>query len=970
MASPNKTIEILGANEHNLKNIDVSIPRDQFVVITGVSGSGKSSLAFDTIFAEGQRKYMESLSSYARQFLNQLDKPDVESVEGLPPTIAIAQRSSSHNPRSTVATTTEIYDYLRLLMARCGTPRCWHANKDGSQCALPITSTTSTQIINSIMEEPKGKKCMICSPVVVGKKGYHRDILENLRSEGFVRARVNGTIVDLRDVLLNESDNPLELGRYELHTIEAIVDRIVLDNSQRERIADSVEVAVQLSGGSVLLLVEDGESWSESRFSEQFACSEHPACSLQELEPRMFSFNSHFGACKNCDGLGTVHEFDPNLIIPDESQTLQRKAVAPWNHSMPSMRRRYKRALKRFCDSAGIDQTKPFDSLSKTQQNVILHGGSVKGSRAKYVGVISELQKRFKQTESDNVRQWLMTYMTKMCCESCHGHRLRPEAQSVTVTSCGKEYSIVDLTQLTITDMLQIMKSLDFSSELATVAEPIRKEIVSRLTFLVSVGLDYLSLDRTSSTLSGGEAQRIRLATQVGSGLVGVCYVLDEPTIGLHARDNARLLKTLRHLTEIGNTVIVVEHDEMVIEHADHIIDVGPAAGIHGGSIVAQGTSASIKKNKHSITGDYLARRKTIQIPPSRRNLDSVQLATIQGASHNNLKNINIAFPLQSLVCVTGVSGSGKSSLVNHTLLETAISTLHKKKPANIRCKKITGLQIIDRVIEVDQSPIGRTPRSNPATYTNIFDGIRSLFTQTREAKIRGYKPGRFSFNVKGGRCEACQGQGVKKIEMHFLPDTYVTCEECEGARYNAETLQVKWRGYTISDILNTTIENAISIFESHGRIERMLRCLIDVGLGYLTLGQPSTTLSGGEAQRVKLASELGVRSNNHTLYVLDEPTTGLHFADVDKLLQVLQRLVDAGNSVVVIEHNLEVIKCADWIIDLGPEGGDGGGQVIAEGTPEQVATSKNSFTGKELLAILPIKKTTSGRLRAGSSKN
>jgi excinuclease ABC subunit A len=970
MTSPKKTIEILGANEHNLKNINVSIPRDQLVVITGVSGSGKSSLAFDTIFAEGQRKYMESLSSYARQFLNQLDKSDVESVEGLPPTIAIAQRSSSHNPRSTVATTTEIYDYLRLLMARCGTPRCWHIKKDGTQCGLPITSTTISQIINSIMTTPKDKKCMICSPVIVGKKGHHRDILENMRSEGFVRARVNGVIVDLRDVLLKESDNPLELGRYELHTIEAVVDRIVMDDSQRERIADSVEVAVRLSGGSVLLLVEDGDLWTETRFSEQFACSEHPSCSLQELEPRMFSFNSHFGACKHCDGLGTVHEFNPKLIITDGSQALNRKAITPWNHSMPSMRRRYKRKLKRFCDSTGIDQAQSFNSLSKAEKNVILYGGSLKGSRASYIGVIPELQKRFKQTESDNVRQWLMTYMTKMCCDECNGDRLRTEARSVTVTSCGKEFSIVDLTKLTITDVLEAMQSLEFSPELTTVAQPIQKEIASRLTFLVSVGLDYLSLDRTSSTLSGGESQRIRLATQVGSGLVGVCYVLDEPTIGLHARDNTRLLKTLRHLTDIGNTVIVVEHDEMVIQHSDHVIDVGPAAGIHGGTIVAQGTSSDLKKNKRSITGDYLSKRKTIELPINRRPVDTKHLATIHRASHNNLKNINVVFPLHSFVCVTGVSGSGKSSLVNHALLETAKSTLLKKKLPNKLCEKITGLQNIDRVIEVDQSPIGRTPRSNPATYTSIFDGIRTLFTQTREAKIRGYKPGRFSFNVKGGRCEACQGQGVKKIEMHFLPDTYVTCEECDGDRYNAETLQVKWQGYTISDILNTTIENALSIFENHGRIERMLRCLIDVGLGYLTLGQPSTTLSGGEAQRIKLASELGVRTNNHTLYVLDEPTTGLHFADIDKLLHVLQRLVDAGNSVIVIEHNLEIIKCADWIIDLGPEGGDGGGEVIAEGTPEQVATSKKSFTGKELQQILPEKKTTSGRRSVGSSKN
>jgi len=953
MASPSNTIEILGANEHNLKNVKLSIPRDQLVVITGVSGSGKSSLAFDTIFAEGQRKYMESLSAYARQFLNQMDKPDVESIEGLPPTIAIAQRSSSHNPRSTVATTTEIYDYLRLLMARCGTPRCWFEHKGGKQCRKPIESTSATQIIDSIMETPERRKCIICAPMIIGRKGYHRDILEDLRANGFVRARVDGDIVDLRDALLNEGENPLSLGRYELHSIEAVVDRIVMDKTQRDRIADSVEVAVKASDGAVLLLVEEDGEWVEHRYSEQLACLEHPACSLGELEPRMFSFNSHFGACKYCDGLGTVHEFDPSLLIPDETQTLTRKAVLPWNHSMPSMKRRYKRKLKKFCDSVGIDPSLPFESLTKTQKDVILFGGSLRGSRSRFVGIIPELQRRFKQTESDNVRQRLMSYMTKMQCSACQGERLRPEARAVTVATGQAMYSITELTRLTISDVLEVIKDLEFSKEMTKIAKPILKEIINRLTFLISVGLDYLSLDRTSGTLSGGEAQRIRLATQVGSGLVGVCYVLDEPTIGLHARDNARLLKTLRHLADIGNTVLIVEHDEMIIRSADHIVDVGPAAGIHGGTIVAEGSAEQLEQCKGSITGEFLSKKRSIATPESRRVKDSKNLATIHSATHNNLKNIDVSFPLQSLVCVTGVSGSGKSSLVNHSLLETAKSMMKSEKKKSEFCKKITGLQRIDRIIEVDQSPIGRTPRSNPATYTGIFDGIRSLFTQTREAKIRGYQPGRFSFNVKGGRCEACQGQGVKRIEMHFLPDTYVICEECNGARYNAETLQVKWRGYTIADILNTTIEDAIVIFESHTRIERMLRCLFDVGLGYLTLGQRSTTLSGGEAQRVKLASELGVHTNNHTLYVLDEPTTGLHFADIEKLLDVLQRLVNAGNSVVVIEHNLDVIKCADWIIDLGPEGGDGGGEIVAQGTPEQISICKKSFTGKVLKKVL-----------------
>jgi len=957
-----KSIEVIGANEHNLKCIDVSIPRDKFVVITGVSGSGKSSLAFDTIFAEGQRKYMESLSSYARQFLNQMDKPDVESIEGLPPTIAIAQRSSSHNPRSTVATTTEIYDYLRLLLARCGTPRCWHKNSKGVTCGLPIQATTSTQIIKSIMSTPAKSKCMLCAPVVVGRKGYHRDVLEDLRSRGFVRARVNSAIVDLRDVLLNEDENPMGLGRYEIHNIEAVVDRIVIDKSQQDRVADSVEVASRLSNGSILLLVEEDGEWVEHRFSEQFACSEHPKCNLPELEPRMFSFNSHFGACRNCDGLGTVHEFDAALIIPDEELAINKTAIAPWRHSMPSMKRKYKRKLRTFCDYVGIDPAATFASLTKLQKKAILFGGTLKGSKATYVGVIPDLQRRFKQTESDNVRQWLMGYMTKMTCKTCEGKRLRPESSSVTVETKNDKFSISQLTSMTISTALETIQNLSFSTEVKKIAEPVLKEIEARLTFLISVGLDYLSLDRTSSTLSGGEAQRIRLATQVGSGLVGVCYVLDEPTIGLHARDNARLLKTLRHLSDIGNSVLVVEHDEMIIRNADHVLDIGPNAGVHGGAIVGEGTSADLEKNIKSLTGKYLSGELSIDIPEERRASHKQPVITVHDAKHNNLKKITASFPKNSLVCVTGVSGSGKSSLVNYSFLESAKAVLNKKKPSSSLCSKITGLGSIDRIIEVDQSPIGRTPRSNPATYTGIFDGIRTLFSQTRESKIRGYKPGRFSFNVKGGRCEACQGQGVKRIEMHFLPDTYVVCEECDGARYNAETLQVKWRGYTISEILNTTIERAVDIFESHGRIDRMLNCLIDVGLGYLTLGQPSTTLSGGEAQRVKLASELGVRTNNHTLYILDEPTTGLHFEDVNKLLDVLQRLVDAGNSVIVIEHNLDIIKTADWIIDLGPEGGIGGGLIVAEGTPEEVAKVKKSYTGKELKSILPKKKSTSSR--------
>ncbi len=970
MATDAKSIRVIGAAEHNLKSVSLSIPRDKFVVITGVSGSGKSSLAFDTIFAEGQRKYMESLSSYARQFLTQMDKPNVESIEGLPPTIAIAQRSSGHNPRSTVATTTEIYDYLRLLMARCATPRCWHVSKSGKVCGLPIESTSVTQIIDALMAFKNNTKLMICAPVVSGKKGYHRTVLEELRSEGFVRARVNGNIVDLREVLLDESDNPLNLGRYEMHTIEAVVDRVIVKEDQRERIADSVEVAVKLGDGALLVLEDVNGEWVDHLYSEHFACSKHPECNLPELEPRLFSFNSHYGACKKCDGLGSVHEFDPALIIPDHTVPLNKGAIVPWHAYGPAMRRKYGRKIRKFCDMHGIETSATFGELTKKQKEMLMEGGSPSGSRAKFEGVIPNLKRRFKQTESDHVRSWLMTSMTHMECPSCGGERLRIEARSVTVASCGKNYSITELTSLTISELLDVMYEIQLTTEQSEIAEPILKEIKSRLTFLVSVGLDYLSLNRTSSTLSGGESQRIRLATQVGSGLVGVCYVLDEPTIGLHARDNARLLKTLHHLSEIGNTVLVVEHDEEIIRSADHVVDVGPHAGLHGGKIVCQGSLEDVLGDAKSLTSQYLNGTLQIPTPAKRRSTHQENAIVIRGAVKNNLKRIDIDLPLNVMTCITGVSGSGKSSLVNQVLIKQIARGLKNESLDDTLCDTIDGIEQIDRMIEVDQSPIGRTPRSNPATYTGIFDHIRALFTQTREAKIRGYKPGRFSFNVKGGRCESCQGQGVKRIEMHFLPDTYVTCESCDGARYNSETLEVKWRGYTISDILNATIEDACEIFENHPKISRMLDCLKDVGLSYLTLGQPSTTLSGGEAQRVKLASELGVQSRRQTLYVLDEPTTGLHFADIDKLLLVLHRLVDAGNSVVVIEHNLDIIKNADWVIDLGPEGGDGGGQVVCVGTPEQVAGVKKSFTGQALKGIVKAKRVTSRKRKTCSSKS
>ena len=947
-------IRVTGANEHNLQNVSIEIPRDQLIVVTGVSGSGKSSLAFDTIFAEGQRKYMESLSAYARQFLNQMGKPDVESIEGLPPTIAIAQRSGGHNPRSTVATTTEIYDYLRLLMARCGTPHCWHKTKAGKVCGEIIESTTATKIIDSIIALEKGSKVLLCAEVVQGKKGYHKEVLEDLRAQGFVRARVNGTVIDLRDVLLNESDNPCDLARYETHTIEAVVDRLVIKPADRERIADSVETALRVGIGSLLVLSEKDKGWEETRLSERFSCPKHPECSLSELEPRSFSFNSPYGACSACDGLGTVHEFDESLVIADPSLGITHGAVAPWRRAGPRMNRRYARTLRRFCEVANIDGKTPWSSLKSENQKLLLYGGTVK-SKVKgkrnlaFKGIIRELQSRFKQTESDSVRNRLLSYMSKGLCQSCDGKRLRKESLAVTVTCNKAQYSIADFTTMTIADAQLAFGNIQLSDEQATIAAPILREIENRLEFLQSVGLGYLSLDRRSATLSGGEAQRIRLATQVGSGLVGVCYVLDEPTIGLHARDNARLIRTLRHLTDIGNTVIVVEHDTSMILAADHLIDVGPAAGIHGGKIVAQGKLSAIKKSE-SITGKYLTGDIKIQSRDKPRELNPSNGIRVHSATRNNLQNVSTTFPAGGLICVTGVSGSGKSSLVNQVLLEGVKRLLMKKSIEKNSCASITGLESVDRVIQVDQSPIGRTPRSNPATYTGIFDAIRNLYTQTREAKIRGYKPGRFSFNVKGGRCEACQGQGVKKIEMHFLPDAFVTCEACDGSRYNPETLEVLWKDKTIADVLATTIEDAAELFETHPRISKMANCLCDVGLGYLTLGQPSTTLSGGEAQRVKLASELGGAQRNHTLFVLDEPTTGLHFADIDKLLIVIQRLVDAENTVVVIEHNLDVVRAADWIIDLGPEGGDAGGTIVAEGTVNDIKKCKKSYTGMELI--------------------
>ncbi len=953
-------IKIRGAGEHNLKSLDVDIPRDDLVVITGVSGSGKSSLAFDTIFAEGQRKYMESLSSYARQFLTQWQKPDVESIEGLPPTIAIEQRSGGHNPRSTVATTTEIYDYLRVLFARCGTPTCWAVTGGSAarprHCGRPIAATSATQIVDSLLGF-EGQRMMICSPVVRGKKGFHGAVVEGLQKHGFVRARVNGSVIDIRDALKEGGDNPLGLGRYEQHTIEAVVDRVAIKPDVRQRLADSVEVALRLSDGLLTALIEQDGQWTEHAYSDKLACSDHPECSIDELAPRLFSFNSPYGACSQCDGLGVISEFDVDLIVPDSSLSLSDGAVEPWRKNGRRMNMYYSRMMRRFCEHAGVKRDTPFDKLTKTVRRVLMHGTS-EADESKlgfsFEGVIPNLHRRYDKTDSDFVKEKLRGYMSGAECPGCGGRRLRTESLHVMLSGPGGRFSIADVTAMTIDRALELFSALELGAEKQRIAEPILREVNARLGFLASVGLSYLTLDRTAGTLSAGEAQRIRLATQVGSGLVGVCYVLDEPTIGLHQRDNDRLIATLRHLADIGNTVIVVEHDEGMIRAADHVIDIGPGPGHHGGTVVTQGTLDDILSDERSLTGDFLSGRRSIGVPPARRELSTDNAIVVKEARQNNLKSIDVSFPLGGLICVTGVSGSGKSTLVNEILHKAARKTVHGSRVTPGAHKRVNGLGRVDRVVQVNQAPIGRTPRSNPATYTGIFDDIRRLFTQTREAKIRGYAPGRFSFNVKGGRCEACQGQGVKKIEMHFLPDIFVTCEVCRGQRYNRETLEITYRHRTIADVLDMPIENAIGFFDAHRRILRMLECLRDVGLEYLQIGQPSTTLSGGEAQRIKLASELGMASTGHTLYLLDEPTTGLHFADIEKLLDVLNRLADAGNTLVVIEHNLDVIKCADWIIDLGPEGGDGGGTVVAAGPPEAIAKSPRSHTGRYLKTLLP----------------
>jgi len=999
--SAERSIRIRGAKEHNLKNVDLTIPRDRLVVMTGLSGSGKSSLAFDTIFAEGQRKYMESLSAYARQFLDQLKKPDVEEIEGIPPTIAIEQRSSSHNPRSTVATTTEIYDYLRLLYARCGTPRSWavtKSKKDGTvleRSGVVVQATSATQIVDHLMGLPEKTRLMVIAPVIRGKKGFHKDTLESLSQDGWVRARVNGAIVDLREVLKNEGENPLDLHRHKKHDIDAVIDRLAISDESRQRLAESIESALRLADGTAIAAVEDPDegkgSFVDRSFSTKFADPDHPEVSLEELSPRLFSFNSPFGACPTCHGLGSILEFTEDLVVPDKTKAILSGGIAPWKKNGPGGMV-YPKYLRRFCRALGVTPSTKMGDLDEEVYEILMHGASPAQSKAhgiKWAGALPMLRAWFEKTESSWVKDHLHGYQRESVCHECFGDRLRIEALHVLIESThtcdmeraksptvigrpshdGKTLNIAELSRLNITDAIEFIEGMKLTKEQAQIADPILREVGNRLRFLTSVGLDYLSLDRRTATLSGGEAQRIRLATQVGSGLVGACYVLDEPTIGLHQRDNDRLIATLRHLTDIGNTVIVVEHDEDMIRSADHLVDIGPGPGVHGGRIVAQGTVEEVIASPDSITADYLAGRRRIDVPGQRRPVSEKTAITIKGAKQNNLKSVDAAFPLGGIVCVTGVSGSGKSTLVNDILLRAVRKHLTGGGDMPGAHSRVNGLQHVHRIIEVDQSPIGRTPRSNPATYTGVFDDIRKVFAQTKESKIRGYQPGRFSFNVSaerggkaggGGRCEACAGQGLKKIEMHFLPDVFVECEVCKGSRYNRETLEVRYRGKSIADVLALTVEDACSFFENHPKISRFVECLRDVGLGYITLGQPSTTISGGEAQRVKLATELGkgtrhdgTPSQDHTLYVLDEPTTGLHFEDIRKLLEVFDRLADANNTLVVIEHNLDVIKCADWIVDLGPEGGDGGGTVVATGTPESVAKNRASHTGRYLKAIL-----------------
>lgn len=936
----NDKIVIHGARAHNLKNIDVTIPRDQLVVVTGLSGSGKSSLAFDTLYAEGQRRYVESLSAYARQFLGQMDKPDVDSIDGLSPAISIDQKTTSKNPRSTVGTVTEINDYLRLLYARCGHPICPNDH-------VEITSQSVEQMVDQVLELPERTKIQILSPVIYQKKGQHKKVFEHIQKEGYVRVRVDGEIYDISEVP--------ELEKNKKHDIAIVIDRIIIKEGIRSRLFDSFEAALRLADGYAVVDVIGQE---EMLFSEHYAC---PYCgfTVGELEPRLFSFNAPFGACPECDGLGIKLAVDEDLVIPDRSLTLREGALVPWN---PISSQYYPQMLEQFCLSFGIDMDTPFEKLSKEEQHLILHGsngktfhfhyendfGGVRDVEVPFEGVLNNIYRRYHETNSDFTRDQMRLYMTELTCSHCHGYRLNEQALAVKVGGIH----LGELSEKSIQNALAFLEQLSLTEQETMIAKPILKEIKDRLTFLQNVGLGYLTLSRAAGTLSGGEAQRIRLATQIGSNLSGVLYILDEPSIGLHQRDNDRLLDSLRKMRDLGNTLIVVEHDEDTMRAADYLIDIGPGAGQHGGEVVAFGTPQEVSENPNSLTGQYLSGKRKIPVPKERRKGNGEKI-TVVGASENNLQNITVDFPLATFTAVTGVSGSGKSTLVNEILkkaLQQKVSRAHAKPGKH---KKITGYESIEKVIDIDQSPIGRTPRSNPATYTSVFDDIRDLFAQTNEAKVHGYKKGRFSFNVKGGRCEACKGDGIIKIEMHFLPDVYVPCEVCHGKRYNSETLEVHYKGKNIAEILEMTVEDALEFFKHIPKIKRKLQTIVDVGLGYVTLGQPATTLSGGEAQRMKLASELHRSSNGRNFYILDEPTTGLHAEDIARLLKVLQRLVDNGNTVLVIEHNLDVIKCADYLIDLGPEGGAGGGTILATGTPEAVAKVSTSFTGQYLQKLL-----------------
>ena len=936
------TILIRGAREHNLKNLSLELPRDKLIVFTGLSGSGKSSLAFDTIYAEGQRRYVESLSAYARQFLGQMDKPDVDFIEGLSPAISIDQKTASRNPRSTVGTVTEIWDYLRLLYARIGIPHC---PNDGT----PLVKQTPQQIVDKILELPEGTRFQVLAPVIRGRKGEYEAMLKDLASQGFARARIDGEVRDLTE--------DIKLDRYYQHTIEVVVDRLVSKPGIDQRLTQSLETALGLTEGVVDIDVIDGQTLT---FSQHLACP-LDGFSFEELQPRNFSFNSPYGACVECSGIGTRFQVDADLVIPDPDRSIADGAVAPWSGNKMKY---FQRMLEGIAEEMGFSLTTPWKDLPAKVRKAILQGtgerkirvsyanrfGRKREYSATYEGVLPFLSRRHEGAESDNAREYYEEYMREVPCETCSGGRLNPVSLAVTIAGMG----IHQLSSMSLGETHRFLEDVKLTERESTIAERVLKEIRARLRFLLDVGLEYLTLARSAATLAGGEAQRIRLATQIGSGLVGVLYILDEPSIGLHQRDNQRLIETLIRLRDLGNTLIVVEHDEDTIRVADHIVDIGPGAGEHGGFVVAQGTFADLCSAPASVTGDYLAGRRRIEVPPIRR-IGNGNAIRVLGATENNLRNVDLSIPLGSFVAVTGVSGSGKSTLVEDILSKALHQKIYRSRSNPGRHKKIEGIEYIDKVINIDQSPIGRTPRSNPATYTGLFDHIRTLFSSTNEARARGYQPGRFSFNVSGGRCEACAGDGTIKIEMHFLPDVYVPCEICGGKRYNRETLEIMWKGHTIADILQMSVEEALEFFENQPKIARILQTLYDVGLSYVRLGQPATTLSGGEAQRIKLASELGKRSTGRTFYILDEPTTGLHFEDIRKLLQVLQRLVDSGNTVLVIEHNLDVIKSVDHVIDLGPEGGSGGGLIVAEGTPEEVAVVPDSYTGKFLREVLPI---------------